>query len=58
MSDEQKYLELLKEIARMIKEKNDEIIISNFRISDLHKKLENAEKEIFELRKVTNNEQQ
>lgn len=59
MSDEKKYLELLKEIGRIIKEKNDEIIINDFRLSDLKKKLENAEKEIEELRKETkNNEQQ
>ena len=59
MSDEKKYLELLKEIGRIIKEKNDEIIINDFRISDLKKKLESAEKEIEELRKETkNNEQQ
>lgn len=51
MSDEQKYLELLKEIARIIKEKNDEIIINSFRVSDLRKKLDKAEKEIEDLRK-------
>ena len=55
MSDEKKYLELLKEIGRIIKEKNDEIIINDFRISDLKKKLESAEKEIEELRKETKN---
>ena len=59
MSDEKKHLELLKEIGRIIKEKNDEIIINDFRLSDLKKKLESAEKEIEELRKETkNNEQQ
>lgn len=51
MSDEKKYLELLKEIARVIKEKNDEIIINDFRVSDLKKKLQAAEKQIEELRK-------
>lgn len=55
MSDEKKYLELLKEIGRIIKEKNDEIIINDFRLSDLKKKLESAEKEIEELRKETKN---
>lgn len=59
MSDEKKYLELLKEIGRIIKEKNDEIIINDFRLSDLKNKLESAEKEIEELRKETkDNEQQ
>lgn len=51
MSDEQKYLELLKELARIIKEKNDTIIINSFRVSDLRKKLDDAEKEIEEMRK-------
>lgn len=51
MSDEKKYLELLKEIGRIIKEKNDEIIINDFRVSDLKKRLADAEKEIDELRK-------
>ena len=36
MTDEQKYLELLKEIARIIKEKNDEIIVAGFRISEFN----------------------
>lgn len=58
MSDDQKYLELLKEIARVIKEKNDEIIVNSFRVSDLKKKLEKAEKEIEDLRKEKSNEQQ
>lgn len=56
MSDEKKYLELLKEIGRIIKEKNDEIVINSFRVSDLKKKLEDAEKQIDELRKEKNNE--
>lgn len=57
MTDEQKYLELLKEIARIIKEKNDEIIINSFRVEDLKKKLLQAEQKIEDLRKEnTNNE--
>lgn len=51
MSDEKKYLELLKEIGRIIKEKNDEIIINTFRVDDLKKRLADAEKTIDELRK-------
>lgn len=51
MTDEQKYLELLKEIARIIKEKNDEIIVAGFRLSDLKKRLTEAEKQIEDLRK-------
>lgn len=51
MTDEQKYLELLKEIARIIKEKNDEIIVAGFRLSDLKKRLTDAEKQIEDLRK-------
>lgn len=57
MSDEKKFLEILKEIGRIIKEKNDEIIINDFRVSDLRKKLEKAEKEIDELRKGKTDEQ-
>lgn len=56
MSDEKKYLELLKEIGRIIKEKNDEIVINSFRVDDLRKKLEKAETEIEELRKENKNE--
>lgn len=57
MSDEKKYLELLKEIGRIIKEKNDEIIINTFRVEDLKKKLSQAEKEIDDLRKEQTNDE-
>lgn len=57
MADDQKYLELLKEIGRIIKEKNDEIIINAFRVDDLKKKLDKAENEIDELRKGKTDEQ-
>ena len=57
MADDQKYLELLKEICRIIKEKNDEIIINAFRVDDLKKKLDKAENEIDELRKGKTDEQ-
>lgn len=53
MTDEQKYLELLKEIARIIKEKNDEIIVAGFRLSDLKNRLTDAEQQIEDLRKET-----
>lgn len=56
MSDEKKYLELLKEIGRIIKEKNDEIVINSFRVDDLKKRLADAEKEIDDLRKGKNDE--
>lgn len=56
MTDDQKFLEILKEIGRIIKEKNETIIISDFRISDIKKKLENAENEIAELRKGARND--
>lgn len=58
MSDEKKYLELLKEIGRIIKEKNDEIIINSFRVEDLKKKLEKAEQEIDDLRKENKENEQ
>ena len=51
MSDEQKFLEVLKEIGRVLKDKNDEIIVSGFRESNLTKRLADAEKTIAELRK-------
>lgn len=51
MSDDQKYQELLKEIGRIIKEKNDEIIIKSFQNEDLRKRLQKAETEVEELRK-------
>lgn len=54
MNENEKYQELLKEIGRVLKEKNDQICIQAFQISDLRKKLETAEKEIEELRKETN----
>lgn len=56
MGEEQKYLELLKEIGRIIKEKNDEILINSFRVDDLKKKLIKAEQEIEELRKEQKDE--
>lgn len=58
MSDEKKYLELLKEIGRIIKEKNDEIIINTFRVDDLKKKLSQAEQQIDDLRKEKNDDEQ
>ena len=51
MSDEQKYQELLKEIGKIIKEKNDDIIIKTFQNDDLRKRLQKAEKELDEVRK-------
>ena len=57
MADDQKYLEVLKEIGRIIKEKDDEIIINAFRVDDLKKKLDKAENEIDELRKGKTDEQ-
>lgn len=46
MSEDQKFLELLKELGKIIKEKNDELIIYKFQLSDIRKKIseyENAE---------------
>lgn len=46
MTDEQKYTELLKDLAELLKWKNDTIKIQEFQISDLKASLEKAEKEI------------
>lgn len=46
MTDEQKYNELLKAIGQYLRIKNDEIIIQEYEISTLRKKLETAEEKI------------
>ena len=43
MTNEQKYTELLKELASIIKHKNDTIALQAWQISDLKSKLESAE---------------
>lgn len=48
MTDEQKYAELLREIGRLIHEKNDTLIIQQFQIDDLKKQLADAKKRIEE----------
>ena len=35
MSEDQKFLEILKEIGKIIKEKNEIIMITDFRLSDV-----------------------
>lgn len=46
MTDEQKYNELLKELAQLIKSKNDTILCQKYQIESLKEKLSAAEKEI------------
>ena len=46
MTDEQKYNELLKELAQIIKEKNDTITCQQYVIDTLKEKLSSAENEI------------
>ena len=46
MTDEQKYNELLKELAALIKEKNSTIAFQAYQIKDLREKLESAKREI------------
>lgn len=50
MTDEQKYNVLLKELADILKCKNDTIQIKDFQISKLKAELEEAEKEINKLK--------
>lgn len=50
MTDEQKYNELLKEIAQLIKDKNSTIAYQGLQIEMLQEKLEAAEKQIEELK--------
>lgn len=56
MTEEKKLYELLKEIGRAIKEKNDDICLKDFQLADLRKKLEQAENKIKELCEVKNDE--
>lgn len=49
MTDEQKYNELLKEVANSIKQKNDLIKFQEYKIADLQAKLEAAESKIAQL---------
>jgi hypothetical protein len=46
MTNEEKYTELLKELAELLKSKNDKIAFQGIIIDDLKAKLENAENEI------------
>lgn len=46
MTDEQKYCELLKEIGKLLKQKDDEIEFKDYQINDLKKKLAEAEEKI------------
>lgn len=46
MTDEQKYNELLKELAQLIKDKNDAITWQQMQIDILQEKLAAAEKQI------------
>lgn len=48
MTDEQKYAELLREIGKLIHEKNDMLIIQQFRIDDLKRQLAESQKHIKE----------
>lgn len=57
MSDEQKYMELLKAIGQLLAENNRTIWLANYEITSLKEKLAEAEATIEELKKgETNNE--
>lgn len=51
MTEEQKYIELLKELGRVINEKNNDIVIKNYEIQSLRNRLSDAENEIEKLKK-------
>lgn len=50
MTNEEKYNELLKELAELIKSKNDKIAFQSYVIDDLQNKLADAEKTINDLK--------
>lgn len=50
MTNEEKYNELLKELAELIKSKNDKIAFQSYVIEDLQNKLAGAEKQINDLK--------
>jgi len=52
MTNEQKYTELLKEIACIIKQKNETIALQEWQLSNMKAKLESAENKISELKGV------
>lgn len=51
MTEEQKYIELLKELGRVINEKNNAICIKDYEIETLRRRLSDAESEIDLLKK-------
>lgn len=56
MTNEEKYTELLKEIAELLKSKNEKIAFQSYVIDDLKGKLADAEKQINDLKGSTKNE--
>lgn len=50
MTDTEKYNELLKELAQLIKEKNNTIAFQKYQLETLQEKLEKAENEIQRLK--------
>lgn len=57
MTDEQKYNELLKELAQLIKDKNDTIKCQQYLIDSLKEKLSAAENEINNMKGNKTNEE-
>lgn len=50
MTNEEKYTELLKELAELLKSKNDKITLQEWEINSLKNKLAGAEKQINDLK--------
>ena len=57
MTDQQKYLEVLKELGGLLREKNDIISFKDYQIIDLEKRLEKAEQTIIEMKGNINDKQ-
>lgn len=56
MTDEQRYMELLKALGELLADNNSTISLANYRIKTLEDKLAKAEKQIEDLKKGNENE--
>lgn len=56
MTDEQKYMELMKALGELLAKNNTAITLANYEIRTLKEKLADAERQIEDLRKGNENE--